>query len=174
MKKVIGNILVCIVVLIIIFMSVLLLSYNEYRVSEFGNKTLLIVDSKMMNYKKGSLLVVEEMEASEVKEGDFIFYYDTSKKPVKTVLVQVKSMNKGTDKNDIDFVLPDDSVVNSAYLIGSPSTTKEYEKVGGVLGLLESKWGNMFLVVIPAFLLFMYELFNVVLEFKVYSVSGRR
>lgn len=174
MKRIIGNIFVILVVVVIILMSVLLLSYNQFRVSQFGDTTLLIVDSKMMNYKKGSLLAVKSVEASKVKEGDYIFYYDTASQPVKTVLVQIKGKDIGVDKNDVDFILPDDSRVNSLYMIGTPSSTKEYEHIGGILGLLESKWGNLFLVVIPAFLLFMYELFNVILEFKVYNVSARR
>ena len=60
MKRIIGNIFVSIVVVIIIIMSLLLLSYNKYKVTELGNKTLLILDEDMMDYKEGSLLVVEK------------------------------------------------------------------------------------------------------------------
>ena len=60
MKKVIENIIIGILIIVISLMSVLLLSYNEYHVSQFGNKSLLIANSDMLDYQKGSLLIVKK------------------------------------------------------------------------------------------------------------------
>lgn len=172
MKEIIGKVFVFLVVIVIIFMSVLLLSYNDYRVSQFGDNTLLIVDKPMHEYKEGSLLIIKKGDLKEIKKGDLLFFYDTSGNPVKTVLAQIKDViNNSQVEDDIDFVLPNDTMVNSKYVIGSTKTTKEYKKIGKVLGVLESKWGNLFLVVVPAFMLFMYELFSVILEAKVYKMD---
>ena len=94
MKRVIGNIITVILVIIIIFMSVLLLSHNEHQVSQFGNKTLLIVDEDMLDYKAGSLLVVTKKDASNIQPNDYIFYYDINNKTKHDVKSSNKQLNE--------------------------------------------------------------------------------
>lgn len=173
MKRIIGNIFTILVVIIIIVMSVLLLSYNEYRVSQFGNNTLLIVDNDMLNFKKGSLLIVEGCDPKEVKAGDYVFYYDTSSKKVSTVLSKIESIYK-TEQGEISFTLPNEFILEGEYIIGKKEDTKEYKNIGAVLSVLESKWGNLFLVVLPAFILFVYEIINVIIEVKKYKNRGKK
>lgn len=165
MKKVIGNIFTIIIVILIMIMSVLLLSYNEFRVTEIGNKTLLILDEDMMNYKAGSLLVVEKKSSDTYKSGDYVFYYDTSKAKAKTVLAPIIDEYQKVD-DEVSYIVGDDYVLNDVYIIGKKDNVKEYKNLGKVLGVLESKWGNLFLVVVPAFILFVYEVFNLFYEIK--------
>lgn len=169
MKRIIGNIFVSIVVVIIIIMSLLLLSYNKYKVTELGNKTLLILDEDMMDYKEGSLLVVEKKKSNEYKAGDYVFFYDTSSSNVKTVLAPVISLYQefGGEKS---YIIGEDLVVNDVDIIGKKDNTKEYKGLGSVLSVLESKWGNLFLVVVPAFILFIYEIYNLIVEIKLYKL----
>lgn len=173
MKRIIGNIFTILVVIIIIVMSVLLLSYNEYRVSQFGDNTLLIVDNDMLNFESGSLLVVKGCDPSEVKAGDYVFYYDTSSKKVSTVLSKIESIYK-TEQGEISFTLPNEYILEGEYIIGKKEDAKEYKNVGAVLSVLESKWGNLFLVVLPAFILFVYEIINVIIEVKKYKNRGKK
>ena len=163
MKKVIENIFIFIVLVIIIGMSVLLLSYNEFKVSEFGNKTLLIIDEDMKDFKEGSLLVVEKKRSDKYESGDYVFYYDTSKEPVRTMFSPVIDLYD-TVNGESSYIVGDDYVVNETHIIGKSDNVKEYKNIGSVLSILESKWGNLFLVVVPAFVLFMYEIFNLVYE----------
>ncbi|MBR6034199.1 MAG: hypothetical protein IKP28_05665 [Clostridia bacterium] len=53
MKK-IGSILLIIYAIIAIFVTICLLTFNQYKVSQFGDKTLIIIDEEdeTMKYKK--------------------------------------------------------------------------------------------------------------------------
>ncbi len=162
MKRVIGNIITVILVIIIIFMSVLLLSHNSHQVSQFGNKTLLIVDEDMLDYKAGSLLIVTKKNAANIQPNDYIFYYDSSNK-TKTVLGLVNDIYD-VDFGQYSFTVNNDVIVDEVDIIGEATDTKEYKGWGRILSVLESKYGNLFLVVLPAFLLFVYELINFIVE----------
>lgn len=164
MKKVIENIVIVILIIVISLMSVLLLSYNEYHVSQFGNKSLLIANSDMLNFKKGSLLVVKVVDEDDIKEDDYVFYCDTTSKNVTTVLARVSKVIKS--KSDYKVILSNGIEVNSKYILGTNRSTKEYMYIGSILKIFESKVGNLLLIVIPAFLLFIYELVNVIIEYK--------
>ena len=163
MKRIIGNVITVILVIIIIFMSVLLLSHNEYQVSQFGSNTLLIVDEDMLDYKSGSLLIVSKKSASNIQAGDYIFYYDQSSSKVKPVLGLVNDIFD-VSFGQYSFKVNNDVVVDEEDIIGRANDTKEYKGLGKILSVLESKYGNLFLVVLPAFLLFMYELINFIVE----------
>lgn len=165
MKKVIENIVVFIMIIMIVIMSILLLSFNKYKVSEIGNKTLLLLDEKMSDFSKDSLLIVEHKKNDEYKSGDFIFFYDVSGKNAKTVLAPIIDLER-TVGNESSYIVGDDYIVQEEYIIGKKENTKEYKKLGKVLSVLESKWGNLFLVVIPSFLIFLYETINLVIEIK--------
>jgi hypothetical protein len=162
MKRIIGNIITVILVIIILFMSVLLLSHNDHQVSQFGNKTLLIVDEDMLDYKSGSLLIVTKKEAKNIQPGDYIFYYDVNNK-TKTVLGLVNDIYD-VDFGQYSFTVNNDIIVDETSIIGRANDTKEYKGWGNILSVLESKYGNLFLVVLPAFLLFIYELINFIVE----------
>lgn len=172
MKKVIGNIFVVVLVLLIIFMSALLLSYNKYRVSELGNLTFLKIDKDMYSYKEGSLVIINGKDVSDLKPGEFVFYYDTTSKNVKTVLSEIKSIYSEV-AGVKSYELADGYIVSEEDVIGSTKRTTEVKKLGSILSILENKWGNLFLIVVPAFLLFMYELINFLLEYKMYKMSTK-
>lgn len=164
MKKIVENVVVFIMMIIIIIMSILLLSFNKYKVSEIGNKTLLLMDEKMNDYSKGSLLVVEKKKNASYKSGDYIFFYDLSGKNAQTVLAPIIDLDR-TVAGESSYIVGD-KVVEEEYIIGKKDDTKEYKKVGKVLSVLESKWGNLFLVVVPSFLIFLYEAINLTIEIK--------
>lgn len=60
MKKTLMNIIVIIYVIIAIFTTICLLTFNHYKVSEFGDKTLVIIDKEdsSYDYKEGDLIIV--------------------------------------------------------------------------------------------------------------------
>ena len=65
-------------VLIAIIITVFLLNYNEYGVTELGNKTYINVTGNELlpSYKKGDLLVVEKKSNDDIGENDYIFFYE--------------------------------------------------------------------------------------------------
>ena len=76
--KIIGIILGAIYCLIAITLTVCLLNYNDYNITELGDKTLIIVrdDDLEPNYQKGDLVIVKKNPNREIVAGDKIFFYD--------------------------------------------------------------------------------------------------
>ena len=82
MKKIITSILGIVFFVFALSMTILLLSYNDYGISQFGNKSLILMTDKIYseNYDKGDLVVVENRGftkglgyADKVEVGDEIF-----------------------------------------------------------------------------------------------------
>ena len=60
MKKILGNLIIILYVVVAIFTTICLLNFNEYKVSEFGDKTLVIIDKdeEGIEYKKGDFMKI--------------------------------------------------------------------------------------------------------------------
>ena len=56
--------------------------------------------------------------------------------------------------------------INPADIIGTSANEKVIGKVGGILKFLESKWGFLFIVLVPGFIIFLYEIYALIVEIK--------
>lgn len=165
--KIIKNILLGIFLVVyfsfVIVMTVLLLNFNDYGVTEFGNTSLIIINDEISNddYKKGDLVVVEKKKIEKLEVGNYIFAYKVDEKG-----------NVNIDLGKIGNIYPEDDAIsfeNGAnfsmeYLAGVP--TKTYEKIGTPLSIVQSKWGFLFIVLVPSFLIFIYEVYSLIVEIK--------
>lgn len=162
MKKIIRNIVIAIYAIIAITITVCLLSYNDYKVTMFGSTSLVIIDNESLkpDYENGDLVLVNRSKPVEV--GDKIFFYNSQAviSLAKVTEIQVVTETQTT------YVLEGSKPISSDTLIGNAKDTKVIEKVGSVLRVLESKWGFLILVVLPAVLAFLYEVFEVIAEFR--------
>lgn len=173
MKKVLGGILLVVYSIIAITVTVLLLSYNEYNCSEIGGYTVFIVndDSLEPDYKQGSILLIRETSDKNVQIGDEMFLYKVINSQ-EYELVNRTLADKIQQGNHITYVVTneenggDEENYANDYFIGKASDTKVIEGWGYVLGLLESKWGYLFCVVIVSLLLFLQEVFELAMEIK--------
>ncbi|MGN1327534.1 MAG: hypothetical protein ACI4VQ_05635 [Clostridia bacterium] len=161
MKKVILNIFITIYVVIAIFTTVCLLSYNEYKVSEFGNNSIILItnDELSPDFNKGDLVIVSSANKSKIAIGDKIFFYkqNTLDRTIDVTLATVEGREAVTS-TEITFTVEGDYQVSSTYVIGSSKNTTVIPKVGTVLSILESKWGFLFLIVLPSLIAFIYEI----------------
>ena len=161
MKKILFNVLVIIYVVIAIFTTMCLLTYNEYKVSEFGDKTLVIIDKdeEGVKYKKGDLVIVDKKGYESANEGDTLFFYENDG-------IKITEILKKNDFGDagITFTIDGNYQVVHENVIGISKNAKVISKVGGLLRLLESKWGFLFLIVFPSLLAFLHQLYELVLE----------
>lgn len=167
MKKVLGTIFIIIYAIIAITVTVLLLSYNDYKCSEIGGYTICIVkDAKLEpNYKKGDLLIIKQAETEDIKIGDEILLYKTitsSEYEIKNA----KVTNIVEEGRRTIFQVEGDEQYDSSYLIGKNSEVKVFSTIGSILGVLESRWGYLFFVVIVSLLLFLQEVFELIMEIK--------
>lgn len=167
--KILGIIILVPYTIIAITLTVFLLNYNKYGLTEIGGKTLINVedDSLMPNYKKGDLLVVKHTPNDEINASDYIFFYEqnTEKKTVVINMGRVISKRKVTD-TETTFKLEGDVDYSSEYVIGSTKDTKVYGSIGGLLAALESRWVFLLFIIVPILFIFLYEIYEFVIEVK--------
>ena len=144
-------------------MTVLLFNYNEFGVTEFGDTSLIILEQEISNdnYKKGDLIIVQKTRYDMINKGDEIFAYSVNSKGVATV--EIGKVGEKYDKEKaISF--ENGASFSEEYIIGK--ATKTYNEVGTVLSIIESKWGFLFIVLVPGFMIFLYEIYALIIEIK--------
>ena len=144
-------------------MTILLLNFNKYGVTQFDDTSLIIIKNKISSekYVKGDLVLVKQTDITDLKVSDEIFVYKVDKKGAISI-----------DLGTIGEVYPNDDAIsfeNGAtfsmdYVAGK--ATNVYNTVGGYLSVIESKWGFLFIVLLPSFLIFIYELYALIIEIK--------
>ncbi len=153
------------VLILDILLTMYLLSYNEYNVSVLNNKTLIVMNSKIGDYKKGDLLVVTKNPNKEYKVGDQIFFYDVTSKESIINYGKINAVNVNTAGLN-SFIMSDSFLLTDQYLIGKEDATVVYAGVGSIIGLLASRWVFLFLVIVPILILFIYQLYLFFNELK--------
>ena len=168
MKKIwdfVRNFIIFAYILLIIFITICLLSYNNYKVTVFGRNTLLpIIDADLEpDYVVGDLLIIQRNNLSTVKEGDVIFFYRTVAGVTTVNFAKVTEAYRVND-TEVTYTVEGDYTFSSSYFIGKADTATVIPKVGNVISLLESKWGFLFLGVFPSLLAFLYTIHSVITE----------
>ena len=167
MKKILINLFIVIYAIIAIFVTVCLLSYNDYKVTVFGKYSLIIIDSNEIkgDYQKGSLVIVDGDVEPNV--GEKTFFYNVLGKNEIT-LAEVK--NKQTHKNqETTYTFDEDLLVSQSSIIGSTKNTTVIPYAGTILAILESKWGYLFLIVLISLLAFLYEITKAIEDIRAYK-----
>ena len=167
MKRIIVNIFVIIYAIIAVLTTICLLSYNEYKISEFGDNSIILVTNEDLtpDFNKGDLIIVNSGNKSKIDIGDKVFFYNSQDKKVEVALAQVTNKEIVTSK-EITFTVGKDHEVSSQYVLGTTKNATVIPVVGGILDVLESKWGFLFLIVFPSLIAFLYELTVVFSEIK--------
>ncbi|MBD8923954.1 hypothetical protein EGR52_11255 [bacterium] len=169
--KTIFSILIIPYVIIAIFTTACLMNYNKYGITEFGNKSLIIVEDNSLEptFKKGNLLVVKRNENLEsVKPGDSIFFYNNYNNEVSVSLSNVLKRTKVNDK-EYTYTIDGNYDVSSEYYIGSVNDTSIYSFWGTLLGVFTSRIGYLLIFVLPILCFFLYEIYAVIREVKEYK-----
>ena len=164
MKKVLGSILFVIYAIIAITVTVLLLSYNDYNNSQLGGYTVYLVkdDSLEPKYKQGSILFIKSTSDKNVQVGDEMLLYKVINSQEYSVVVE--SLQEKTQQGShIVYNVGKEQNYAYDYFIGKTSDTIVVEGWGYILGLLESKWGYLFCVVVVSLLLFLQEVFDLLM-----------
>ncbi len=170
MKKIcnfVKNSIIFIYILLIIFVTICLLSYNDYKITVFGDKSLIpIIDENLEpDYTIGDLVIVEKSKLSKVQEGDIVFFYRTFAGEATINYAKLTGVERVTD-TEYTFTVEGDYKFSSTYYIGNVDSIVIIPKVGYVLTILESKWGFLFLGVFPSLVAFLYTLYSIVAEVR--------
>lgn len=162
-KSIILGILLFVYFSFVIAMTVLLLNFNDYGVTEFGNTSLIIINDEISNenYKKGDLVVVKKEKLEQMEVGQELFTYKVDGQGRVSVDLG-KIGNLYPEENAISF--ENGSNYSMEFIAGTPET--KYEDIGTFLSVVESKWGFLFIVLVPSFLIFVYEVYSLIIEIK--------
>ena len=165
--KRIGNFILDLIIgawlVVAIFVTVCLLSYNDFNVSMFGKTSLLIIDSDFMepDYYEGDLLFIKRNNDSKINPGDKVFYYNSALTSSVFIYLDTVSAKEPVTKDETTFII-DGQRVSGEYVIGKVDSTKVYHKLGTYLAIFTSRWGFMFLVIFPTLFAIIYEIMMIV------------
>lgn len=146
-----------------LFMTVLLLNYNRFNITQFGNDSLVMINENISNeaYQKGDLVIVKKVKFEEMEKGQYLFTYRIDNRRVATI--QVGKI--GTIYEEEKAITFENGETYSDEFIAGVEV-KKYPKIGGILSVIESKWGFLFIVLVPCFLIFIYEVYSLIIEIK--------
>lgn len=175
MKRTIGAILFVIYAIIAITVTILLLSYNEYNCSEIGGYTVYIVkdDSLEPKYEEGSILLIKGTSDKHVQIGDEIFLYKVINSQ-EYEFVNKELVEKEQQGRHVVYEVEGGEIYDSTYFVGKAEDTTVIKGWGKLLEFLESKWGYLFCIVVVSLLLFLQEVFDLIIELKYGSSKGTK
>lgn len=158
MKKKLWHVVIILHVLVAVFITLCLLMYNEYNVTEFGNKVLVMVENDSTNeFNKGDLIIVTKNE--DYDKDDSVFYYVSRDKNYFINYGMIEDENS-------DSVVIQNDVIDKDYVIGVSKNVTVIPLVGSILSLLESKWGYLCVIILPILIAFLYEVYSIIRELK--------
>lgn len=171
MKKVLGFIGAIVELIIIVFaviMVLILFMKNQFGYTEIGNTTLIIIDEKntaeLTKFSEGDLVLVKDLKYDDIKEGDELYYYDALDKEyvVRTGTVKTKS---GDNRSSLyTFEELDKVSIPKERILGTLDTVKP--NLGGVVAFLTSTVGFLIFVILPVLVLFIYQVYHLVMILK--------
>ena len=144
-------------------MTILLLNYNDYGVTQFGNKSLVIINDEISTetYKNGDLVIAERKRIDRYVVGEDIFTYRVDSKGQPHIQIgKVGTIYQ--DENAIAFENGENYSMD--FIAGVPA--KVHPNYGKFLSVVESQWGFLFIVLVPCFLIFIYEVYSLIIEIK--------
>lgn len=162
-KKIIIGICAVVFFAFVIGMTILLLNFNDYGVTQFDDKSLIIIRDDISSdvYKKGDLVIVKAKKLENIQPGDELFVYKVSEN--NAVTIDLGKVDKVyTKEKAISY--QNGSTYAFDFVIGE--SEKIYNDIGSILAIIESKWGFLFIVLVPSFLIFIYELYALIIEIK--------
>lgn len=171
--KIIKNIFITIYIILAIFVTISLLSINDYRVPVFGDHTLVAVDKNSETEKtlRGSLAIYENNNDAEA--GDEVLIYNVYEKRIHPTPAEVQSAEDiyGQERT---YHLSNGQSISSQFYIGKVDEAIVIPVLGTILSILGSKWGFLFLIILPIFVAFLYEVYTIYEEAQKAKRSERR
>lgn len=158
MKKKLWHVFIIVYVLLSVFITLCLLMYNEYNVTEFGNKVLVMVENdSTKEFNKGDLIIATKNKKYD--KDDYVFYYVSREKNYFINYGKIES------KNDDSVTIKND-VVDKKYVIGDAKNVTVIPLLGSILALLESQWGYLCIIILPILIAFLFEIYSIIKELK--------
>lgn len=165
--KVIWYLFEIILILYVIAATSLLLCTNEFGFTQFDKTTVVLVDDntidQLSNYKENDLLLMKSKKFDELNIGDKIYYYDTLNQ--KYIVREGTIMSKeGNNESALYYLQETGNAISDQRLIGVYDKT--YAGFGTAYSIIKSPVGFLLLVILPIFLLFIYQIYRIIILIK--------
>ena len=166
LKKVVLGIVLAAYLGVVIAISVLLLAKNDYGITQFGDKVVILMedDNKNDKYPNGVLAIVQNVKFTSIKAGDELFVYKKNKDDTITPIVAtVESTTFDTNSPYITFA---DGVgdYGEDYIAGQ--IYKSIPTIGKIISTLENKWIFFLVLIVPCFFILIYEIYLIIVYIK--------
>lgn len=166
--KVIWGLVEVLIIIYVIAITACLLATNKYGFTQFGDTTLVTIDEFRSAYleeaQEKDLLIVRGTP-SKIEVGDKIYYYGTADNKYTVETAHVKEIiNEDQTAAVYQLDDEDETTIASNRVLGKYSAI--YHDIGGILDILESKIGFLLLVILPILLIFMYQIYALIIVVK--------
>ena len=157
-----------IIIIYVICMTAFLLCKNKYGFTQIGDMTYITINEHLQSYlpetKENDLLMVKQNN-KDINVGDKIYYYavENNEYVIKTAHVKENVISE----DDMALYQLDDeakTTIATTRVIGKYSAI--YHNIGGVLDVLQSRVGFLLLVILPILLIFMYQIYALIIVIK--------
>lgn len=146
-----------------ISITFLLLNYNKYGVTEISDTSIVIIKKGISseNFNKNDVVLVRKMALSDISVGEEIFAYKVAEDG--SVTIDLSKVDEIHLKDDA-LTLENGNTYATKFIIGE--AYKTYGKVGLYLSIIESTWGFLVIVLVPSFVILIYEIYELIVEIK--------
>ena len=149
-------------------MTAFLLCKNKYGFTQIGDMTYITINEHLQSYlpetKENDLLMVKQNN-KDINVGDKIYYYAVENNEYVIKTAHVKEIVISEDDMAL-YQLDDEAktTIATTRVIGKYSAI--YHNIGGVLDVLQSRIGFLLLVILPILLIFMYQIYALIIVIK--------
>lgn len=165
--KIVRTILIGIWLVAAIFVTVCLISYNDYGIAVINKHSFLVIDNDEMepDYNKNDLIIVKREKDANIDVGEKVFFYNGSN--ATEYLINLGEVTNKVEVTSTETTFDiDEKPTSGEYVIGSGEDATVIPNIGLVYGVLTSRWGFMFLVILPTLFGIVYEVILIVEEAK--------
>ena len=167
------GIIEALIIVYVIFITTCILFRNKYGYTDFFDKYTFVTISEnsqrfLPNHEAGDLLIIKNQQFS-IDKGDVIYYYATVNDEYIVRSGAVESIT-GDDISAL-YVLSDEdkTSVSNTRVIGKKVSV--HPGKGSILDILESRVGFLFLVLLPILIVFIYQVYQLVIVAKYETVE---
>jgi len=107
------------------------------------------------------LVLVESQKIAKLEVGEELFVYRINNGG--SVSVEVGKVGQVYLEEDA-VAFENGDIFSNQFIIGTPGEI--YNEIGTYLAIIESKWGFLFIVLVPCLLIFIYEIYALIVEIK--------
>lgn len=155
-----------VIIVYVIIITMFILFRNKFGYTQFDRFTFVTMQDETYEYidgaKEGDLLIVKSTVNIDV--GDVIYYYTNINNKYVVKAAPVESMTEG--ETTTLYVVDDGmgSTVASTKVLGKESALKS--SWGYVIDILVSRFGFLFLVLLPIMIVFIYQIYEFIMVIK--------